>query len=141
MNTFTRLSTGEWGISVEDEDEDDCDEGDIVEVVKASGEVVKERLGAHLHDKHFRGRKYAVYAIGRRGYTSPPTPPPPLLNPSIALSYAVLGLVPPVTLSDARRAHRERCSLYHPDKGGSNVEAAAINRALEAVEGHIGGSS
>ena len=54
MNTFTRLSTGEWGVSVDDED--DCDEGDIVEVVKASGEVVKERLGTHLHDRHFRRR-------------------------------------------------------------------------------------
>lgn len=137
MNTFAKLPTGAWGIAVDDED--DSDEGDMVEVTKASGEVVKERLGAYVCDRQYRGRKYAIYEIGKRGSYAPPPPPKVALDPCLALAYAVLGLVPPVTLADARRAHRERCSLYHPDKGGSNVEAAAINKALESVEGHISG--
>ena len=55
--------------------------------------------------------------------------------------YNVLGVDKKATQDDIKKAFRKLAHKYHPDKGGSNVEAAAINRALEAVEGHIGGSS
>ncbi len=45
----------------------------------------------------------------------------------------LLGLVPPVTLREARDAYRRRALAIHPDRGGSHDAMLELNRAWEQL--------
>jgi hypothetical protein len=48
------------------------------------------------------------------------------------------GAPPAAVLAYARTRHRELIKLHHPDRGGDQAIAAAINRALDQAEAELG---
>jgi hypothetical protein len=53
--------------------------------------------------------------------------------------FAVLGLTKHTTLDEARAARRRLARQHHPDRGGQADTMQEINRAFDAVVGHITG--
>jgi DnaJ-class molecular chaperone len=51
----------------------------------------------------------------------------------------VLGLTCPCTREEFKAAYRKAMLKCHPDVGGTNVEAARVNVAYEAIEEHFEG--
>lgn len=49
-------------------------------------------------------------------------------------AFRILSLVPPVTLSDVRRAYRAKALACHPDRGGSDAQMVVINAAFELAQ-------
>ena len=49
-------------------------------------------------------------------------------------AFRILSLVPPVTLSDVRRAYRAKAFSCHPDRGGSHTQMVVINAAFELAQ-------
>jgi len=49
-------------------------------------------------------------------------------------AYAILALVPPVTLAQVKRAYRAKARECHPDHGGSHAQMVVINAAFELVQ-------
>jgi FtsZ-interacting cell division protein YlmF len=49
-------------------------------------------------------------------------------------AYAILSLVPPVTLAEVRRAYRAKARECHPDHGGSHAQMVVINAAFELIQ-------
>jgi hypothetical protein len=49
-------------------------------------------------------------------------------------AFRILSLVPPVTLSDVKRAYRAKAYSCHPDRGGSHAQMVVINAAYEQAQ-------
>jgi FtsZ-interacting cell division protein YlmF len=49
-------------------------------------------------------------------------------------AYAILALVPPVTLAEVKRAYRAKARECHPDHGGSHAQMVGINAAFELIQ-------
>lgn len=58
--------------------------------------------------------------------------------PRSATVYDVLGVNPSATEEEVRKAYREKAWKAHPDRGGSNVEMALLNKAYEMIKRHRG---
>jgi len=54
-------------------------------------------------------------------------------NPADAEARAILGVGPTATSSEIRAAYRAKMSSAHPDKGGSNAEAARLTAARDRL--------
>jgi hypothetical protein len=50
---------------------------------------------------------------------------------------AVLGLLPPYTLADVKRAYHDRASRAHPDHGGSICQFRALQEAYEQAQQYL----
>lgn len=49
-------------------------------------------------------------------------------------AFAILGLVPPVSLAEVKRAYRAKAFTCHPDRGGSHAQMVVINAAFELAQ-------
>ena len=49
-------------------------------------------------------------------------------------AFAILSLVPPVSLADVKRAYRAKAFKCHPDRGGSHAQMVVINAAFELAQ-------
>ena len=49
-------------------------------------------------------------------------------------AFAILSLVPPVSLADVKRAYRAKALKCHPDRGGSHAQMVVINAAFELAQ-------
>jgi hypothetical protein len=49
-------------------------------------------------------------------------------------AFAILALVPPVSLADVKRAYRAKALKCHPDRGGSHAQMVVINAAFELAQ-------
>jgi hypothetical protein len=49
-------------------------------------------------------------------------------------AFAILELVPPVSLADVKRAYRAKALKCHPDRGGSHAQMVVINAAFELAQ-------
>lgn len=63
-------------------------------------------------------------------------PPPPVSLDSMSLGQAlgILHLVPTADFEDAKVMYRHLSHQAHPDKGGSDTDQTALNRAFSFVE-------
>lgn len=50
---------------------------------------------------------------------------------TLAEALEILGLEPPVTREDIKRAYRKQAQVAHPDRGGSHVAMVIVNAAYE----------
>jgi steroid 5-alpha reductase family enzyme len=65
--------------------------------------------------------------LHRRTQTDPPN------DPSDIEARAILGVGPTATSSEIRAAYRAKMARAHPDKGGSNAEAARLTAARDRL--------
>jgi ATPase subunit of ABC transporter with duplicated ATPase domains len=49
-------------------------------------------------------------------------------------AFRILSLVPPVSLTDVKRAYRAKAFRCHPDRGGSHAQMVVINAAFELAQ-------
>jgi hypothetical protein len=66
-------------------------------------------------------------SLGQRAQTSTPN------DPADAEARALLGVAPTATSSEIRAAYRAKMARAHPDKGGSNAEAARLTAARDRL--------
>jgi DnaJ domain len=48
--------------------------------------------------------------------------------------YQVLGINPPVSMSDVKLAYRKAAAIHHPDRGGSHQAMVDVNHAYEQAK-------
>lgn len=48
--------------------------------------------------------------------------------------YSILGVDMNATEEEVERAYKEKAKLFHPDKGGSDMEMAKINAAYQVIK-------
>lgn len=60
--------------------------------------------------------------------------------PRVRQAYAVLGIPPGATVTEARKAQRRLALQYHPDKGGDVKEMQAVNDAVSVIERFFAGA-
>ena len=73
-----------------------------------------------------------------RGWTWNPSPPPD--GNAVAPGWAeVLGVTPPCTLAQAKRAFRAAAKVAHPDSGGTEEKFRRVKAAFDAAAASIGG--
>ena len=80
------------------------------------------------------GCAYGDYRPTGHRYRPGGATPPPRPNPrpsSTPTCLAILGLAPPVTADDIRRAFRAKALETHPDRGGDAAEFIAARRARD----------
>lgn len=63
----------------------------------------------------------------------PPAQPAPADDRADAEARAVLGVSPTATESEIRGAYRTKMTRAHPDRGGSNAEAARLTAARDRL--------
>ncbi len=59
------------------------------------------------------------------------TPPEPKSANAVPSYFVILGLTPPCTVDDVKRAYKRKARELHPDNGGSNDEFLALQHAYE----------
>jgi DnaJ domain len=55
----------------------------------------------------------------------------------MATCYQVLGVIPPVSMSDLKLAYRKAAALHHPDRGGNHEAMIAVNNAYEQAKWEV----
>lgn len=69
------------------------------------------------------------------GKSLKPSPMP--MPKSLAEALEVLELKHPCSLQEAKNAYKKRIRLVHPDQGGNQDEAKAVNRTWELVRNYL----
>jgi hypothetical protein len=102
-------------------------------------EEALRRLAEELRRQEEQRRRQADARSGRGQHDGRSSGDARSVPPSAAAALAVLGLTFPCTMEQIKVAYRKAMLKWHPDVGGTNAQARAVNAAYELVKTHFEG--
>jgi len=83
----------------------------------------------------FAGLSFALYVLSPalRRFLAPEPPKSAAENPEDAAARAILGVPKGASHQQIRAAYRAKMAQAHPDRGGSNAEAARLTAARDRL--------
>lgn len=108
-----------------------------------NGSYRSAAIGATVFDEAGRAALFAWKTTPRQAPDGARDAAPPRASReawTLDTALAALGLAPPCTVADVRRAFRERAKTAHPDAGGSDAAFIALRRSYEQALMGLGGA-
>lgn len=94
---------------------------------KRPGHARHEWLEADGRQYHSRFHEYFYAEIPK------PKPPKVDANPALASAWTLLGISPPYSDEEVKRAYKRKATKMHPDAGGSHDEFIRLQKARDVA--------